>query len=280
MACVFAEEKDNINPETGCLCHYVRSDTELTKLHAHQYYEFFLVIKGTARHTVNGKVQLLGEGALLFVRDFDEHGYSCAEGEYFEFINFAFTKKMFDSLFEYLGEEMDKQRFLKPDMPPCVFLLPGEKEKLFFSLTELNQSTEAAEVKLKAKQILMNIFLKYFYLHGERKNDIPLWLEMTYEKMKIPKNFIAGTERIFEIAGKSREHTSRMFKKYYGQTPSDFVSQMRLNMAVNLLLTSNISVTDICFECGFENLSWFYKCFYKKFEKTPVLYRKENSSFY
>ena len=71
----------------------LRSDVENAKIHRHKYYEFFLVIKGTVRHTVNKKLQLLEEGVLLFVRDFDEHGYSCGEGEYFEFINFAFTKK-------------------------------------------------------------------------------------------------------------------------------------------------------------------------------------------
>lgn len=183
---------------------------------------------------------------------------------------------MFNSLFEFFGNDLNKDIFLDPKMPPCVFLLPREKEKLFYALTELNQSTEASEVKLKAKLLLTKIFLEYFHLKGERKNAIPLWLEMTYEKMKNPKNFIAGTERLFKLSGKSREHTAREFKKHYAQTPSDFITKMRLDMAVNLLLTNNLSATDICFECGFENLSWFYKCFQKRFSKTPVQYKKEN----
>ena len=52
-------------------------------------------------------------------------------------------------------------------------------------------------------------------------------------------------------------------------------SDLRLEHSVNLILTSNLSITEICYECGFENLSWFYKQFVKKFGLTPVEYRKK-----
>lgn len=79
---------------------------------------------------------------------------------------------------------------------------------------------------------------------------------------------------MYEISGKSREHLSRSLKNYYGVTPSEFIADLRLEYAVNLLLTSNLSVTDICFESGFENLSWFYKQFRQKYGETPADYRK------
>lgn len=268
------DKQNHINMETGCLCRYVRSDTEYFRPHYHNYYELFLVIKGNVRHMVNGKTHILNEGRLLFIRDFDVHDYIGEDNGYFEFVNFAFSKEMFDSLFEYL--KIDKEKFLSADMPPSVSLLPVEKEKLFFSFMEINQSLKSEEVTLRAKLILADVFARDFYFGNTRKSNIPVWLEMTYEKMKKPKNFIAGMDRMCEISGKSREHMSRVFKKYYSQTPTEFITQMRLGMAVNLLLTSNLSVTDICYECGFENLSWFYKCFFKNFSKTPVQYRKDN----
>ena len=98
---------------------------------------------------------------------------------------------------------------------------------------------------------------------------------MTWEKMKNPANFIAGTERMYEIAGKSREHLCRSLKTYYNITPSELISDLRLEYSVNLLLTSNLSVADICYECGFGNMSWFYRCFSEKYGTTPVKYRKK-----
>lgn len=268
------DEKQHVDMNTGCLCRYVCSDTEYFRPHYHNYYELFVVMKGNVRHLINNRIQILSEGQLLFIRDFDVHDYASADNKYFEFINFAFTKKMFDSLFDYLEIPSVKDALLSSELPPSVPLLPVEKEKLFFSFTEINQREDAKTVNLKAKQLLTNIFLKYFCLRDERKADIPLWLEMTHEKMSLPKNFIVGVERMYEISGKSHEHLSREFKRYYGITPTEFVTQMRLGMAANLLLTSNLSVTDICYECGFENISWFYKCFFKSFSKTPVQYRK------
>lgn len=269
------DEKNHIDMESGCLCRYVRSDTEYFRPHYHNYYELFLVLKGNVCHMVNEKNQFLCEGELLFIRDFDVHDYKRADGEYFEFINMAFSKKMLEGLFCYLGKNFPFEKLIDAPYPPCVQLSPIEKEKLFFSLTELNGGAGKDVVNLKAKLILANVFLKYFYLHDKRKTEIPLWLEMTYEKMKDPKNFTAGMPRLCEISGKSREHTARSFKKYYLQSPTEFITNLRLNMAHNLLLTSNLSATDICYECGFENLSWFYKCFIKKFSKTPAQYRKE-----
>lgn len=270
------DKKYHTDAETGFRCRYVKSDTEYFRPHYHNYYELFLMVRGNAKHMVNGVLQTLHERQLLFIRDFDVHDYVCTEENSFEFINFAFEKEMFDLLFEYIGAFPEKEKFLSSPLPPCISLSPKDNENLFFSFTELNQSNEAKDISLKAKFILAKIFLKYFQSADEKKDDIPLWLEMTYEKMKNPKNFIAGARRMCEISGKSREHISRLFKKYYSQTPTEFVTQMRLEMAVNLLLMSNLSVTDICYECGFETLSWFYKCFCQKFGKTPVQYRNDN----
>lgn len=267
--------KNHVDLETGCLCRYVKSDTEYFRQHYHNYYELFMVLKGETCHVVNGKEQLLKEGQILFIRDFDIHDYKSADGNYFEIVNLAFTKETFLSLFEYLGEGFPSEKLLKASFPPMVNLSQREKEKLFYSFMELNQSSDKATVKLKARTLILNIFIQYFMNYSEKESDIPLWLEMTWEKMKNPKNFIAGVEKMYEISGKSREHLCRSLKTYYNITPSALVADLRLEHSVNLLLTSNLSVTDICYECGFENISWFYKMFVKKFGMTPVSYRKK-----
>ena len=261
--------------ETGCLCRYVKSDDEYFRLHYHNYYELFMVLKGETYHVVNGKEQRLREGQILFIRDFDDHDYKSVDGNSFEIVNLAFTKETLFSLFQYLGEGFPADNLLKAETPPIVNLSQREKEILFYSFMELNQGADKAVVKLKARTLILKIFTEYFLDYEEKKTEIPLWLEMTWERMKNPKNFIAGAERMYEISGKSREHLSRSLKKYYNTSPSALISDLRLEHSANLILTSNLSITEICFECGFENLSWFYKQFVKKFGMTPVEYRKK-----
>lgn len=261
--------------ETGVLCRYVKSDTEYFRPHYHNYYEIFMVLKGEPVHKINGKEQLLHEGQILFMRDFDVHDYKSKDGNSFEIVNLAFTRETLFELIEYLGNGFPADRFLKADMPPTVNLSKKEKEMLFYSLMEINKGADKAVVKLKTRAMLAKIFTEYFVEYEEKESNIPLWLEMTYEKMKNPKNFIAGAERMCEISGKSREHLSRSLKKYYNTAPSALICNLRLEHSANLILASNLSVTDICYECGFENLSWFYKQFVKKFGITPAEYRKK-----
>lgn len=111
-----------------------------------------------------------------------------------------------ESVFEYLGEDFQKDKFLNSPMPPMVTLPVTEREKFFYRLNELNQGGDVAAVRLKLKTLLVDILTNYFMNYSSTTSNVPLWLEMTYEKMKNPKNFIAGMERMYEISGKSREH--------------------------------------------------------------------------
>ena len=92
--------------------------------------------------------------------------------------------------------------------------------------------------------------------------------------MKNPKNFIAGVDRMYESSGRSREHLCRSLKEHYNTTPSVLVNDLRLEYCANLLINSNLSVTDICYSGGYDNLSWFYKVFCNKYGVTPSKYRK------
>lgn len=266
--------KYHVHKDTGCNFRYVRSDTELFRPHCHDFYEFFMVKQGDAHHIVNDRYQILAEGNLLFIRDFDYHDYKRADNKYFEFLNLAVSAEMMKSVFEYLGDDFPKEEFLNSAMPPMVTLPVTEREKFFYRLNELNQTGDAKTVRLKLKTLLVDIFTNYFLTYSAKTSNVPLWLEMTYEKMKNPKNFISGVERMYEISGRSREHLCRSLKEHYNTTPSVLVNDLRLEYCANLLINSNLSVTDICYSGGYDNLSWFYKVFCNKYGVTPSKYRK------
>lgn len=213
------------------------------------------------------------EGNLLFIRDFDYNDYKRADNKYFELLNLAISAEVVESVFEYLGDDFPKEKYLNSSAPLMVTLSVTEREKFFYRLNELNQGEDLSLVRLKLKTLIVDTFTNYFMNYTPSVSDVPLWLEMTYEKMKNPKNFIAGMKRMYELSGKSREHLCRSLKKYYNTTPSDLVNELRLEYCANLLINSNLSVTDICYNCGYENLSWFYKLFHEKFGVTPSKYR-------
>lgn len=268
------DEKHYVNSETGFTCRYVRSETEIFHLHYHNYYEIFLIVRNEVSHKTNGEEQLLTVGDLLFIRDFDIHEYLPHKNSSFDFINLSFEAKTLTGLKEYLGDSFDFDRLLTMQNPPIVSLSQRETNRLSQKLSDLNMGT-VTEKKIKLKRLLLEVFTGYFREEKQSDVKVPLWLETVCEKMRKQENFMQGTERMFEISGKSREHMARSMKKYYGVTPSDYVTELRLSYAANMLRFSNLSVTDICFECGFTNISWFYAQFKRRFNLSPSRYREK-----
>jgi AraC family transcriptional regulator len=72
-----------------------------------------------------------------------------------------------------------------------------------------------------------------------------------------------------KVAGLSRYHLDRVFREITGISPRQFQTSLRLNRAMRLLLTSSRSVTDICFDIGYESLGSFVTRFTQTFGLAP-----------
>ena len=68
-------------------------------------------------------------------------------------------------------------------------------------------------------------------------------------------------EEMAEIAIMSPFHFNRVFRRLTGVPPCQFLSALRLEKAKRLLLTTDISVTDICFQVGYNSLGTFTRRF-------------------
>lgn len=265
----------HLDIEAECRFRHVRDETEKFVLHCHEYYEIFLMIKGNALHQVNGKTNRISAGTLIFIRKDDIHDYMSVDGS-FELANLAFSEDTARTLFDYLGSGFPSDSLLLAKYPPEVHLSENETKRLYLKMAELNtvNFSDSEKLKFKMRKLICDIFSDYFESPSEANSDIPFWLENACRKMHDPRNFIEGKERLFTIAGKTREHTTRCMKKYYGTTPSDYVNELRLLYAANLLISSNLNATEICYECGFQNVSWFYNEFSKRFGVTPGHYKR------
>ncbi len=73
----------------------------------------------------------------------------------------------------------------------------------------------------------------------------------------------------------SEPYLSRLFKSMAGMNFRDYLSRIRLNNAVENLLYTGKSITDISMECGFENPSSFNKLFKKNYKCSPSEYKKQ-----
>jgi AraC-like DNA-binding protein len=72
----------------------------------------------------------------------------------------------------------------------------------------------------------------------------------------------------------SPRHFARLFKQATGQTPVEFLIDLRLERAKELLKVPDNRVTDVCNEVGYSSLSYFVRLFKRRFGVTPGKYAR------
>jgi AraC-like DNA-binding protein len=76
-----------------------------------------------------------------------------------------------------------------------------------------------------------------------------------------------------KVASVSEAHFVRTFRATFGETPHRYLQRRRVERAMFLLRESDRSVTDICFEVGFNSLGTFSRTFHEIVGETPIAYR-------
>src|SRR2546423_974363 len=82
-------------------------------------------------------------------------------------------------------------------------------------------------------------------------------------------------EEISAYAGFSPFHFTRLFTQFFDETPHELVTRLRIDRAKKLLLAGNHSVTDICFDIGYESLGTFSTRFRSLTGLSPAAFRSE-----
>lgn len=121
------------------------------------------------------------------------------------------------------------------------------QQKIFEILTEDNEHVTANERLLKRA------------------------LEIIKEQLQNP---LFNVEMLGDELGISRVKCYRVFKETLNQSPSDILMSLRLQKAEVLLKTKKLNISEISFECGYNDPKYFGRSFKKYFGKTPKEYKE------
>ncbi len=266
-----------VDGRTGCSYRYVRSETEFFRPHDHDYYELFLVLDGVAHHVVNGQQSDLPVGTLMLIRPHDLHDYVRGTGAEFGFVNLSFLPELFDQVALFVGDGFPAETLRTAALPPSVLLTGSAFQKLKQRMEALCVLSDDGipQLRFRMRTLLFDILTRYF---GEYTADpaeaVPDWLAEARRKMQQNRNFSGGMARMAELSGKSREHLARSIRKYYHQSASEFINELRLTYFANMLRNSNYPILALCYDSGFQNVSWAYAQFRRKYGMTPRQYRE------
>ena len=92
--------------------------------------------------------------------------------------------------------------------------------------------------------------------------------------------FDLSLEKTADYAGFSPIHFHNLFKASTGKTLREYVEEQRIKKAVNMLLSTDKTLTEIAHECGFSSQSYFSYAFKRRMKTTPREYVKKIHSRY
>ncbi|MBE6596345.1 MAG: helix-turn-helix transcriptional regulator [Ruminococcaceae bacterium] len=138
--------------------------------------------------------------------------------------------------------------------------------------------------------IIQSLLLRLIYIlsmksstsvikHTEKSNN-----RETIERILeyIEKNLTSELtlERLAREARFSTIYFHKLFKASTGRTLHKYIEEQRIKKSINLLLSTDMTLTQIAYECGFSSQAYFSYAFKKRMGKTPKEYVKEIYSRY
>jgi AraC family cel operon transcriptional repressor len=105
--------------------------------------------------------------------------------------------------------------------------------------------------------------------------DMPAWLHKACTDIQDPALFRHGAAGFVALTGKAHPHVSRTMKACTGQTPVQYINDLRMTHAARALTGSNEPLAEIADEIGLPNLSHFHKTFRARYGVTPAQYRAD-----
>ena len=104
--------------------------------------------------------------------------------------------------------------------------------------------------------------------------------QIIQSKLFIDKHFSENInlDKIASKALVSKFHFIRLFKKYYGRTPHQYLQEIRIENAKKFLQKGK-NIDDVCLVIGFTSKTSFISLFKKKTGTTPLAYQTKKSNF-
>lgn len=279
---VYGEEHTFLEKETGLL--YRNSSLkETASLHTHNFFEFFIVVEGTALHMVNNTLLTLSRGDLVFIRPQDTHTYEFYYSEDFRIINVGFSRSLFQKIRAFLDNDQELQRLTSAELPPCIHTDKAAYRKIIRFFKEIGAHMEHGiprQTTLHAQCYLASVLADYFFQYSDqtsRSSQQPVWFDKLLLDMDKIENLQAGLPRMLELAACSQNHLCRVFQNVLATTPTSYINEKRLEYAVYFLTQTKEDILEISERCGFHNVSHFYHLFQRKYNTSPARFRKSHA---
>ena len=247
--------------------------------HFHEDIEIVSVKAGKMAYSVNGQTIMLHEGDTIFVNSNQIHYSMATEEEVARYVIFIANPSILRS-----SVAVEMQAIMpiinNPKLPYIRFRSENENTHDIFdimmSLPAMRRDAFQITKRFYAIwEIIMNQSEHYGMLEQDSDMDIHMhsFKKMMYFIQKEYQQQVT-LDMIADSGGVSRSLCNKLFHKYVGESPVNYLLQFRVRKVAEYLRTTSYSLSDIAELSGFNGVSYMSEMFKKSFGNSPLNYRK------
>lgn len=254
----------------GLECLTARFATHRYALHTHDTYVVGIIVRGCETFRLNGVRLYAGAGAVCFVNPGDVHDGAPATESFTYRMTYPSTELM---------RSIAADLFTRAVAQPPMFRVPVVYDPdLFAMLHGAHRTLEAGGGGLGREQRLRSAYaaalLRYGDVRGPRpaatREPGPVGRVRDYLEARFDED--VRLDRLAEIAGLTRHHLIRAFRRETGLTPHAYLVDRRIR-AARLLLADGSAPADVAVRCGFCDQSHLNRAFKARMGVTPGSFR-------
>jgi AraC-like DNA-binding protein len=276
----------------------VRTDTghtpshphDLTEVeHRHDFCELTIVTRGGAMHMLEGTAFPVTAGDVFLLQGRQRHYFYHREN--LDLINIMYDpekialpenelRRMPGYCAMFLLEPTYRRQHNFASRLHLKRVPLGHVEQLVGVLEkESLEKPPGYEVALRAKLLELIVYLSRAYTNTDTTEAHAL-LRVGNVIGALENDFSRDwkLDDLLKIANMSRSNLMRVFRKATGQPPIEYLVRLRVQRSMEMLLNTDLSITEIAMEIGFNDSSYFTRQFRKINGLSPSAYRKRRAS--
>jgi len=278
------KKQDYFEDQTLPLQVYIRDPQPEFPLHAHGFDELVIILHGTAVHTVDDRQFPVKSGDVFVISGTHEHQYQ-------DMHRLALANILFDS--RSLQMSQWDVRALSGfhalfALEPVLRTQQKFNSRLQLSERQLNHANEIIRdliretetrnpgYRVMAKGLFMQLTVFLSRCYSNKPSGESLDLLRLGDAIAHIETCFAEKISLDDLARKahlSKRQFQRIFTECIGRSPIDHLLHVRVQRAAGLLRQTDRSITDIAFDCGFNDSNYFTRQFRNVMDHTPKQYR-------
>ncbi len=246
--------------------------------HWHMEFELIRVLHGKLHLSMDGVSYLLEQGEAALVADGVLHG-AVPEDCLYECLVFNLGAMLNGnaSLTGKMEAVLRHKTLIKPHFSTKDKEALWAINRLFEAFRQGAEGKEFAAIG--ALYLFLSVVLEQKLYDRElelrsRKHRQAAQLRQAFDYIETSYGEMVTLEDLARAAGMTPKYFCRFFREVTNRTPVEYLNHYRVESAAEKLTETNVSVTDVAYACGFNDLSYFIRIFKKYKGITPKQYQK------